>query len=277
MNILLRLAAVLAVRMCPQCPRCNAGAISCQDKFGHNMRPMGGSLGGMPALGGGMEHQVAGTPHVHAEGHVVCVYQYNTLAEVSQKLAAGLFDAHAVKQYHAWMHREEVLDQDIYKAFLPRIETEWRERFAAREHDLMSVTPQYLVAEAQGRELPTIADVGQSCTLAEVEAEGRAFTTVYRQDAQFVFSRVQHHVHKKTKKGYMPLRACILKGRKGLPEAAPEAGNRDLPRPCETAWASYYRPAQRHRHDPGHSQLLVAEWQPASLCSPFQKQLAHCT
>ena len=48
-EIMLRLASVLGVRMCPHCPRCNEkkGSLGCQDRFGSNMRPMGGVLGGM--------------------------------------------------------------------------------------------------------------------------------------------------------------------------------------------------------------------------------------
>ena len=44
-EIMLRLASVLGVRMCPQCPRCNDGVFGCQDKFGRSMRPGGGVLG----------------------------------------------------------------------------------------------------------------------------------------------------------------------------------------------------------------------------------------
>ena len=47
-QILLRLALVLGVRMCPQCPRCNNTAMGCQDKFGCNMRPLGGAFGAWP-------------------------------------------------------------------------------------------------------------------------------------------------------------------------------------------------------------------------------------
>jgi hypothetical protein len=79
-NILLRLSSALGVRMCPHCPRCNAFPLGCQDYFGCSMRPLGGVLGGMSALGGAVEHQNHGTPHFHAEGHVVCAYQYKTLA-----------------------------------------------------------------------------------------------------------------------------------------------------------------------------------------------------
>ena len=56
----------------------------CQDKFGSNMRPMGGSFGGMPALGAATEFQGHGTPHLHAEGHIVCAtYQYATMMEIA--------------------------------------------------------------------------------------------------------------------------------------------------------------------------------------------------
>ena len=44
LNICLRLAWVLGVRMCPNCPRCNAEGMGCQDLYGSNMRPMGVTL-----------------------------------------------------------------------------------------------------------------------------------------------------------------------------------------------------------------------------------------
>ena len=58
-HIRLRLARVLGVRMCPRCPRCNeeGSPHPCQDKFGSNMMPMGGFMGGCPGLGGATEHQ----------------------------------------------------------------------------------------------------------------------------------------------------------------------------------------------------------------------------
>jgi hypothetical protein len=46
-HILLRLSALLGVRMCPQCPRCNANDHGCQDIFGNSARPVGGVLGAM--------------------------------------------------------------------------------------------------------------------------------------------------------------------------------------------------------------------------------------
>ena len=81
-HVCVRLAAALGVRMCPLCPRCNEGNLGCQDMFGNNMRPVGGVLGGMTALGGATEHQGHGTPHFHAEGHVVCPHQFGTLEDI---------------------------------------------------------------------------------------------------------------------------------------------------------------------------------------------------
>ena len=56
LNVCLRLAWLLGVRMCPECPRCNESGWGCQDLFGSNMRPTGGILGGVLAFEGGNEH-----------------------------------------------------------------------------------------------------------------------------------------------------------------------------------------------------------------------------
>ena len=50
------------------------------------MRPMGGVLGGITALGGAVEHQGMGTPHFHFEVHVACAYQYGTSEEIARKI-----------------------------------------------------------------------------------------------------------------------------------------------------------------------------------------------
>ena len=73
-QIYLRLMILLGVRMCPDCPRCNDGPMGCQDKFGNNMRPGGGVIGGIPALGGGTEHQgsAAETGVQKSEPRYVC-------------------------------------------------------------------------------------------------------------------------------------------------------------------------------------------------------------
>ena len=87
-NIKLRLPRLFGTRMCPRCPHCNSGSsrFPCQNKFGSNMMPMGGVIGGVPAFGAATEHQGHGTPHLHAEAHVACAYQYGTLEEIAKKI-----------------------------------------------------------------------------------------------------------------------------------------------------------------------------------------------
>ena len=85
LNVCLRLAYLLGIRMCPRCPRCNNEPWGCQDLFGSNMRPSGGTLGGAVALEIGNEPQEHGTPHAHGQLHVVCLYQFATLQEIATK------------------------------------------------------------------------------------------------------------------------------------------------------------------------------------------------
>ena len=91
-HIRLRLARVLGVRMCPQCPRCNDRSSAskfrppCQDIFGSNMMPMGGLLGAAAGFGGATEYQKGTTPHFHGEVHVICLYQFGTLKDIAKRI-----------------------------------------------------------------------------------------------------------------------------------------------------------------------------------------------
>eukprot|EP00973_Karenia_brevis_P027696 3817197-Karenia_brevis.AAC.1 len=51
----LRLATLLGLRMCPNCPRCDNTGGGCSNIFGSNMSAGGGVLGACVALGGGTE------------------------------------------------------------------------------------------------------------------------------------------------------------------------------------------------------------------------------
>ena len=48
----------------------------------------------------------------------------------------------------------------------------------------------------------------------QLKQDGAQYRKAYRRDAQYIFSRVQHHVHRKTKDGYVPLHNCAKKGKK---------------------------------------------------------------
>ena len=86
----------------------------------------------------------------------------------------------------------------------------------------MSVTPAYLVEDGAGltaeddRKSTRHVGLTQDATsFACLEEDGAKFKRTYLADAQRIFSRVQHHMRKKTKHGYIPLKSCMGKGKKG--------------------------------------------------------------
>ena len=157
--------------------RCNDSEFGCQDLFGTNMRPVGGVLGGMSAFGGGTEHQGHGTPHLHAEGHAVCVHQYGTLQEVAEKISHGFLNVKNFTTYNDWLHHTDVFDEEQHSEFRERVDEEFDKRFAGRQHDAMCTTPAYLADDASSDPRATLADVHAGTTeLGTLETEG----TVYR-------------------------------------------------------------------------------------------------
>ncbi len=74
------------------------------DKFGNNMRPCGGVLGGATALGGGTEHQGYGTPHMHGQVHVASIYQFGTMADVVEAFQKQQFSFDDLARYNTWFH-----------------------------------------------------------------------------------------------------------------------------------------------------------------------------
>eukprot|EP00973_Karenia_brevis_P084287 11697668-Karenia_brevis.AAC.1 len=66
------------------------------------------------------------------------------------------------------------------------LEQDWHDRFAAEKHNDLSFTPEYLVRD--GSVAGEMSDVD--------------FLAQYRTDVQRVFSRVQHHMHRRTKSGH---------------------------------------------------------------------------
>ena len=73
----------------------------------------------------------------------------------------------------------------------------------------MCVTPNIITKDKADSQKPTVAD-GTDLREA-VEIDGAAYKEKYMAYAQSMFSRVQHHIHKKTKKGYLPLKSCQRK------------------------------------------------------------------
>jgi hypothetical protein len=80
------LARLLGCSMCPFCPHCNQDSeecVPCSNRFGHNLRPMGGTSGLCVGFGGAVEYQQNDNPHFHGNAHLVSMYQYMSLHEIA--------------------------------------------------------------------------------------------------------------------------------------------------------------------------------------------------
>jgi hypothetical protein len=241
------LARLLGVRMCPLCPQCNArgSANPCQDRFGSNATPLGGILGRVDAIAGVVEHQGQGTPHFHVCVHVQRLHQDKTLQEIAELIKNHLPHIDALKEYQSWVCREEQFDKVQHDAEISEIERAWPS-YKTRADNKLCVLPAFL-ASASFQDLwnrkkctafPPPSDTAPGTVLRERASSGiagwvpggfalegatvRAYQDAatwrkrYSEHVQYVFSRVQHHYHKKDPKTLRrtPLTACRKKGPK---------------------------------------------------------------
>ena len=58
-------------------------------------------MGGSTAFGSATEHQGVGTPHVHGEIHLCCVYQYMLLPEIAELIEDDLLDPQSIIDFSA--------------------------------------------------------------------------------------------------------------------------------------------------------------------------------
>ena len=192
-----KLPWLLGLRVCPWCPYCNRPGSSrpCQDIFGSNMQPMGGALGGASTLGGATEYQKHTTPHLHAQVHLVNVYQYMTLVEIAALIEEKWLDPQTVIDFTEWIHAERPPNAEQMLRDKERVSAAWFDKFNNGEHEDLCVSP-----------------ISVTTAAATSEAEAGSWKEQYDMDAQFFFSRVQEHVHRlDSKKGLQPLRACLSK------------------------------------------------------------------
>ena len=83
--------------------------------------------------------------------------------------------------------------------------------FSKSAHVDMSQTPAYLIEDAGAHKSPNVCDATEKETMDSLVADAARFKKIYFADVQNIFSRVQHHMHKRTKKGYVPLKTCQRK------------------------------------------------------------------
>ncbi|CAK0814769.1 unnamed protein product, partial [Prorocentrum cordatum] len=196
----------LDLRLCAECgvarkyrrqPRC-----CCTDKFGSDSRPMGGIFGVAAALLGAVENQHLGTLHFHGFVYLANMFQHAPLIEIARKIRESPGLADSVKEWHAWVHREEHWAPEEHRENLPSLELEWRQNHRASEHVGLCRWPSYM----DHAEPKTKWDEG--CDAVACDADAASFKQAYEADAQMIFSKVQHHHHPNGK----PLTHCIKKG-----------------------------------------------------------------
>ena len=101
-----------------------------------------------------------------------------------------------------------MFDAKVKKKLAATLEEQWHARFAGEENDILSVTADYFTQAAARVSL-------ESSTVSEHwTKDGSNYKSKYFAHVQNVFSRVQHHMHKRTRKGIVPLKSCQKKGSK---------------------------------------------------------------
>ena len=124
-------ASLMGVKMCARCPHCNDedGRQPCQNKFGNNSLPFGGTGGFCDSLAQGLEHQGEGTPHGHGLLNFVTPYQHRSLYDIHQLIEADDNpDALVVsiKAYSEHLQREDHYDHEGHETNLPELEKAWK-------------------------------------------------------------------------------------------------------------------------------------------------------
>ena len=136
--------------------------------------------------------------------HLVNIYQHRTLAEVKDAIEKAWLDPETVLRFSQWMHLEEPANEAQYEGDKDIVALAWRRRCDDGSHEGICRLPRCLTAAAQ-------RDGPNALERSETFRDGCRWRESYDNDVQFMFSRVQEHVHMKTKKGMIPLRACLSK------------------------------------------------------------------
>ena len=99
-SIMVVVASLFGIRMCPDCPHCNTSEKPCMDSFGSNANAMGGSAGRADAMIGAVEAQKAeGVLHIHMFLYLQMLHQHKTLAEIGELIRAKLMSVDDFKTY----------------------------------------------------------------------------------------------------------------------------------------------------------------------------------
>jgi hypothetical protein len=94
-----------------------------------------------------------------------------------------------------------VLDNTTHAEYQKDLEAHWHARFSDKQHEDLVQNPSYLGENAEMQTNVNVTTAANAQELQELQEEGVYFKKRYLRDVQGIFSRVQHHMHKRTKKG----------------------------------------------------------------------------
>ena len=156
------LPAAFGIRMCFNCPDCNADAddpgagsslfdcSACADHMGFNGKLMGGFAGLATGLAFATEFQGDGTPHGHGLVSLANMYQHHSLEEICQIIASnvqGMTPEAALERVTSsveHLQREDHFDNEKHQENLPALEKEFHENnFGPPRNLYLSVRPRY--------------------------------------------------------------------------------------------------------------------------------------
>ena len=224
------LPASFGIRLCFACPDCNVDSChaytkqymytnkSCSDYLGNNSKLMGGHAGMATAMCFATEYQGEATPHGHGFISLANMYQHHTLEEIGciiEKNAKGISPEDMLKRITGLcehLQREDHFDHEQHEKHIEELEQAFHKNNSGpAENVYLSVRPQKLFDNSAH---PSLWDdkANQSTLHEEVNIDSKAYQRTFENDAQFIFSRVQHHWHAKDSKGNrIPLAYCRLR------------------------------------------------------------------
>ena len=209
-NIRFILPRMFGYRMCPNCPHCWNTDTPCANKFGNNFEPWGGIAGLTAANSCAVEYQGNNNPHAHGHAHCVSVYQHKTLEEIGKLIEKKLLAPETLYAYQETLHRTagfDNLNKEQRVANRKAMEKEWSNKFRAPEHDALAQLPSLVLNDHND----TLWNRKQDSRTAEEDA--LQYSERFKQEAHFVMSRTNNHVHIRDPKTgkKRPLPGCISK------------------------------------------------------------------
>ena len=168
---------------------------------------MGGYAGMATAMSFATEYQGEATPHGHGFVSLANMYQQNTLEEIGNMIelnSEGIppqMMLERITRFCEHLQREDHYDQEKHDLNLEHLEKQFHaNNEGAPEQLYLSVRPPLEPADAPAPSLWE-TDASSEDLWRAVEADAAACKKRFQEDAQFIFSRVQHHRHNLVAKG----------------------------------------------------------------------------